>query len=310
MRKISSARGMNKKPDPSLLTIAKEYKPETKAQLKRKQADAAILGLTLVGGPLVKGGVKAFQLGRAAMAGLPKGITKVRGGFKFGDKIYKTLGAAKGAVTKAGKKPPPTPKTPAAPKTPADIVATATRGRKRAAQRPTKLQKQLQRNEREAAKLRKAAGSGKKPPGKLKAAIVPATAAAIGAREVLKDSKPGPKPVAAAAVKEPVPRPKLKKPPAPPPTTTTKKQERPKPVDSGRKAYNKGFETMKEYFVDDMSGRKSRVKTPFGTITIDSSDKGMAFEEYESKYGGQIKGTVKRRMGGKVRGFGKAMRGY
>ena len=75
-------------------------------------------------------------------------------------------------------------------------------------------------------------------------------------------------------------------------------------------AGNKGFETMKEYFVDDMSGRKSRVKTPFGTITIDSSDKGMAFEEYESKYGGQIKGTVKRRMGGKVRGYGKAMRGY
>ena len=67
---------------------------------------------------------------------------------------------------------------------------------------------------------------------------------------------------------------------------------------------------MKEYFVDDMSGRKSRVKTPFGTITIDSSDKGMAFEEYESKFGGQIKGTVKRRMGGKVRGFGKALRGY
>ena len=216
MRKIASARAMDKKPDPSLLTIAKEYKPETKAQLKRKQAAAANMGLTLVGGPLVKGGVKAFQLGRAAMAGLPKGITKVRGGFKFGDKIYKTLGAAKGAVTKAGKKPPPTPKTPAAPKAPADVVAAATRGSTRAAQRPTKLQKQLQRNEREAAKLRKAAGSGKKPPGKLKAAIVPATAAAIGAREVLKDSKPGPKPAAA-------------KKPAPPKATTPRPKKKPTP---------------------------------------------------------------------------------
>ena len=308
MRKIASARGMNKKPDPSLLTIAKEYKPETKAQLKRKQAAAANMGLTLVGGPLVKGAVKGVQLGRAALAGLPKGITKVRGGFKFGDKTYKTLGAAKGAATKAGKKPAPTPKTPAAPKPPADKVAAATRGRTTAAQRPNKTQRQLQRNEREAAKLQKAAGSGKKPPGKLKAAIVPATATAIGAREVLKDSKPGPKP---AAAKKPAPKPRstiadVKTKPKP----LVKKQAPPKPVDSGRKAYNKGYETMKEYFVDDMTGRKSRVKTPFGTITIDSSDKGMAFEEYESKYGGQIKGTVKRRMGGKVRGFGKAMRGY
>ena len=190
MRKIASARGMNKKPDPSLLTIAKEYKPETKAQLKRKQAAAANMGLTLVGGPLVKGAVKGVQLGRAALAGLPKGITKVRGGFKFGDKTYKTLGGAKGAATRAGKKSPPAPKTPAAPKAPADKVAAATRGRTTASQRPNKTQRQLQRNEREAAKLQKAAGSGKKPPGKLKAAIVPATAAAIGAREVLKDSKP------------------------------------------------------------------------------------------------------------------------
>ena len=308
MRKIASARGMNKKPDPSLLTIAKEYKPETKAQLKRKQAAAANMGLTLVGGPLVKGGVKAFQLGRAALAGLPKGITKVRGGFKFGDKTYKTLSGAKGAATRAGKKPPPAPKTPAAPKAPADKVAAATRGRTTAAQRPNKTQRQLQRNEREAAKLQKAAGSGGKKPGKIKAAIVPATAAAIGARELLKDSKPGPKP---AAAKKPASKPRstiadVKTKPKPP----VKKQAPPKPVDSGRKAYNKGYETMKEYFIDDMSGRKSRVKTPFGMFTIDSSEKGMSMEEYESKYGGQIKGTVKRRMGGQVRGYGKAMRGY
>jgi hypothetical protein len=51
--------------------------------------------------------------------------------------------------------------------------------------------------------------------------------------------------------------------------------------------------------------------TLFGfDVDVDSTDKGMAMEEFDSKYGGQIKGTVKRRMGGKVRGYGKAMRGY
>ena len=51
--------------------------------------------------------------------------------------------------------------------------------------------------------------------------------------------------------------------------------------------------------------------TLFGfDVDVDSTDKGMAMEEFDSKYGGQIKSTVKRRMGGKVRGYGKAMRGY
>ena len=68
------------------------------------------------------------------------------------------------------------------------------------------------------------------------------------------------------------------------------KKAKKKSVGGGRgtMAGNKGFETMKEYFLDDMSGRKSRVKTPFGMITIDSSDKGMAFEEYDAKFGGPV----------------------
>ena len=61
---------------------------------------------------------------------------------------------------------------------------------------------------------------------------------------------------------------------------------------------------------DSFGQRKSSIKTPLGTIDIDSTDKGMAFEEFDQKYGGQIKGTVKRRMGGQVRGYGKALRGY
>ena len=70
------------KPSSALQTIVKEFKPETKKQLKEK-ADSAREGAALVvGGPLLKGAVKGVQLGRAALSGLPKGITKVRGGFK------------------------------------------------------------------------------------------------------------------------------------------------------------------------------------------------------------------------------------
>jgi len=304
---------LGQKPNKALQTIMGEFVKESGDQLSAKRRDAITGASWMVGGPLVKGGIKAFQLGRAALAGLPKGITKVRGGFKFGDKTYKTLGGAKGAATRAGKKPPPAPKAP-----PANVKPNIDKAAPsiRTAGRPNKLQRQLQKNQKEADKLRKAAGSGKKPPGRLKTAVVPLGAGAIGARELLKDSKPGPKP---AAAKKPAPAPKtkprstiadVKKKPTPP----VKKQEPPKaPVSSGGRGKlpgNKGFETMKEYFVDDMSQRKSRVKTPFGIITIDSSDKGMAFEEFDNKYGGKVMPKVKRRMGGKVRGYGKAQRGY
>ena len=50
------------------------------------------------------------------------------------------------------------------------------------------------------------------------------------------------------------------------------------------------------------------VDTPFGKIKMDSTDEGMAFEEFDQKSGGQVK---KRRMGGMVKkGYGKALRGY
>ena len=131
--------------------------------------------------------------------------------------------------------------------------------------------------------------------------------------------------------KETAPRPKIKPvigddtPRGSDAKPAVKKQERPKSSKGrGKMAGNKGFETMKEYFVDDMSGRKSRVKTPFGTITIDSSQKGMfgdtekygdgAMEIYDDPVNMIVNkskgGTVKRRMGGKVRGYGKALRGY
>ena len=39
---------------------------------------------------------------------------------------------------------------------------------------------------------------------------------------------------------------------------------------------------------DSFGQRKSSIKTPFGTIDIDSTDKGMAFEEFDQKYGGKV----------------------
>jgi hypothetical protein len=61
-------------------------------------------------------------------------------------------------------------------------------------------------------------------------------------------------------------------------------------------------------------------ETPFGTIKADSSDDAFNFD-VEEKDGGYLKrdmmmkkrkkgGVVKRRMGGKVGGYGKALRGY
>lgn len=225
---------------------------------------------------------------------------KQRGKFKVGDKTYNSLAAAnkarraqkvemKGVGPKPGQKGQTFNVKTKAPDKPNQQQLTGAAKRSK-----------LEAAGRAADKMTKTA-RGKKITDSAKKAVGPAavaTTAAVAARPKKAAPKPAPKPRSTIA--------DVKKKPKPP----VKKQPPPKPVDSGRKAYNKGYETMKEYFVDDMTGRKSRVKTPFGIITIDSSDKGMAFEEYESKYGGQIKGTVKRRMGGKVRGYGKAMRGY
>ena len=225
---------------------------------------------------------------------------KQKGKFKVGDKTYNSLAAAnkarraqkvemKGVGPKPGQKGQTFNVKTKAPDKPNQQQLTGAAKRSK-----------LEAAGRAADKMTKTAG-GKKITDSAKKAVGPAavaTTAAVAARPKKAAPKAAPKPRSTIA--------DVKKKPKPP----VKKQAPPKPVDSGRKAYNKGYETMKEYFVDDMTGRKSRVKTPFGIITIDSSDKGMAMEEYESKYGGQIKGTVKRRMGGKVRGFGKAMRGY
>ena len=112
----------------------------------------------------------------------------------------------------------------------------------------------------------------------------------------------------------PVPKPRPKrstvKSATPPPPSATKATKAPtvvvKPTESkappapkaAPKVGKDKVETIGEYF-SDMRGRKANVKTPFGTLEIDSSD--SAYPEPEEY-----------RAGGKVsrgRGMGKALRG-
>jgi len=300
---------LGQKPNKALQNIMGEYVKESGDQLSSKRRDAIAGASWMVGGPILKGGVKAFQAGRAALAGLPKGITKVRDGFKVGDKTYKTLGGAKGAVTKAGKKPPPPPKTP-----PANVKSNIDKAAPsvRAAGRPNKIQKGLQKGEKEAAKLKKAAGSGRKPPGKLKAAVVP-VATGLAAIAATTGSKPKPTTRPKSTIAD------VKRKPALPKVEAKPKKPAPKkPVRSGTgrgnmAGKNMGSESVSEYF-GDMQGRKTKVRLPFGMGTVDVDSTKSAYDNDESVEMGQKKGgrmtTVRRRMGGKVRGYGKAMRGY
>ena len=97
------------------------------------------------------------------------------------------------------------------------------------------------------------------------------------------------KPVAKKPVAKVVAKPVAKKPVA----KVVAKPVAKKPVPKKLKSFEQGVR-----YVD----------TPFGNIKMDSTDKGMAFEEFDQKSGGQVK---KRRMGGMVKkGYGKALRGY
>ena len=63
-------------------------------------------------------------------------------------------------------------------------------------------------------------------------------------------------------------------------------------------------ETIGEYF-SDMKGRKTKVKTPFGTLDVDSSDSAYP-EPDQYKAGGKV--SMGRGMGKALRGGGKVMR--
>jgi len=107
-----------------------------------------------------------------------------------------------------------------------------------------------------------------------------------------------------------IPTPKRK--PTPPsgtkvdysPSRAIPKMDKPKakPKDDAMtiKEYVKGAVGMKG--AKGMEGGVRKVKTPFGVIEVDSSEEAFS----NNKYGGQ----VKRNIGGKVRGVGKAIKGF
>jgi len=68
---------LGQKPNKALQTIMGEFVKESGDQLSAKRRDAIAGASWMVGGPVLKGFVKGVQAGRAALAGLPKGITKV-----------------------------------------------------------------------------------------------------------------------------------------------------------------------------------------------------------------------------------------
>ena len=85
-------------------------------------------------------------------------------------------------------------------------------------------------------------------------------------------------------------------------------------VSSGSSSKSSDGETIGEYF-SNLKGRKTKVKTPFGTIDVDSSDAAYNMEpefsgDYKGGRPGMKKNAVRRNAGGTVgRGMGKALRG-
>ena len=138
--------------------------------------------------------------------------------------------------------------------------------------------------------------------GLLKAGTILGTAATVGSalkKEPPKASKPN------------IPTPK-RKPKRPKRATESIPSEgfdagtmKPKAKDEAMSMgeYLKGAVGMKG--AKGLEGAKRKVKTPFGTLTFDTSDD--AFEpDVENKAGGRIK----RQAGGKVRGVGQAIKGF
>ena len=142
-----------------------------------------------------------------------------------------------------------------------------------------------------------------------------ATGKAVAATLGIANLPQKPKKEAKAATRSNIPTPKRK----PKPPTGTKidyagsraipKMDKPK---AKPKAKDEAM-SMGEYLegavgmrgAKGLEGAKRKVKTPFGTLTFDTSDKAFE-EEVENKAGGRIK----RQAGGKVRGVGQAIKGF
>tara|TARA_R110002072_G_scaffold301454_1_gene481206 strand:+ start:63 stop:971 length:909 start_codon:yes stop_codon:yes gene_type:complete len=126
----------------------------------------------------------------------------------------------------------------------------------------------------------------------------------LGANALLKN-KP-------EAVKKPKPKPEAVKKPKP---DLSYRDDEGSPIGTVSKKSTTTYTPRKKY-----EGGIDFYETPFGTIKADSSDDAFNFD-VEEKDGGYLKrdmmmkkrkkgGVVKRRMGGQVRGYGKAQRGY
>jgi hypothetical protein len=116
-----------------------------------------------------------------------------------------------------------------------------------------------------------------------------------------------------APVPKPRPnRPTVKSDPPPPPSATKAPTVVVKPTESkappapkaAPKVDKDKVETIGEYF-SDMKGRKTKVKTPFGTLDVDSSDSAYP-EPEEYRAGGKV--SMGRGMGKALRGGGKVVR--
>ena len=131
------------------------------------------------------------------------------------------------------------------------------------------------------------------------------------------DPVPKPRPNRPTVKSAPPPKTKPKPPTvksAPPPPSSaseapTVAEKRPNIIaapapEAAPKVAKDKVETIGEYF-SDMKGRKTKVKTPFGTLDVDSSD--AAYPEPDQyKAGGKV--SMGRGMGKALRGGGKVMR--
>jgi len=132
----------------------------------------------------------------------------------------------------------------------------------------------------------------------------------LGANALLKNKPEAVKKPKPEAVKKP--KPVAVKKPKPDPSY---RDDEGSPIGTVSKKSTTTYTPRKKY-----EGGIDFYETPFGTIKADSSDDAFNFD-VEEKDGGYLKrdmmmkkrkkgGVVKRRMGGKVRGYGKAQRGY
>ena len=307
-RQKSSARQMR---------LSQQEKAED-AGSRKTTPRGGITAMTLGAGPAVMGIVKAgaglYKILNDKSNRTFKNIqeaskaAKQRGKFKVGDKTYNSLAAAnkarraekidmKGLAPKPGKRGQTfNVKTKAADK-PATQQLTGAAKRSK-----------LEAAGKAADKMTKTA-RGKKITSSAKRAIPPA----IIATSATAAAKPKPKLKPKSTIAD------VKRKPALPKVEAKPKKPAPKkPVRSGTgrgnmAGKNMGSESISEYF-GDMQGRKTKVRLPFGMGTVDVDSTKSAYDNDESVEMGQKKGgrmtTVRRRMGGKVRGYGKAMRGY